>query len=465
MTTKAICEFCGKEYEFDENNVRLKEEGRRQTYDSSKYCCQTCAIKHCLAKQKETLSKKLGYEVKSTFHLPGVQEKAQETSLKRYGTKFGVCSKQSVEKRKKTCLERYGVEYALQNKDIKQKTYDSDLKNHNGTSHLLTQEVKDKAAAGHRTDEYKEKARALFDVESKKRRVFELYGVENVGLTIPNHQEEDKTLETDFFNFISSLTDKEVLRNTRNVIAPLELDIYIPDMKLAFEFNGNYWHSENFGRGKNYHLIKTEICNKVGVRLIHIWEDEWVNNRSKIEIFIKSLFVRREKIRASKCEIKEVSNREFMKFAEDYHLLGSTSASTRIGLFFNGELVSAIGLIYDKKHSEWNLKRYIVGNYQIMGGFEKMFSYFKTKHNPDKIVTFVELSKFNGTVNFRNGFVLDKEMPPDFFWVINGVRADKWTVWRQFKDEKDSTEIFQKKMKKFALKCYDAGKLRLIWTK
>lgn len=549
---KAICEFCGKEYEYDENNIRVREEGYRLTYDSSKFCCQKCSIKNNLANQKKTLSKRLGYEVTSTFHLPGVQEKAQATSLKRYGTKFGVCSKQSVEKRRKTCKERYGAETPLQNKEIKQKTYDSNVKNHNGTYHLQTEEVREKSAGGHRTDEYREKARRLFDAKAKhtefvekygvsnpfqlefvkeksKETLLKKYGVENIAkdvctlekrsntrmlneatnidnltkeyleenfvkeekfklkeaseyfnvtlfamdsfkqqlnIDVPNEEKKNNTLETEFFKFISSLTNEEIVRNTRDIISPLELDVYIPTMNLAFEFNGDYWHSENFGRSKFYHIDKTKQCEKKGIRLIHIWEHEWLNDNEKIKIFIKSFFVKREKIRASKCEVKELTTDEFNAFANKYHLLGATSTlAVKFGLFYCDSLVAAIGFSFDSKNDSWNLKRYIVGEYQVMGGFEKLFKYFIEKYDPKTIVTFVELSKFKGDVNFKNGFVLDKELAPDFFWVINDVRVDKWTAWRQFKEDDENTAGYQKKMKTFALKCYDAGKSRLIWNK
>ena len=550
MSTKTICEVCGKEYEYDENNIKIREEGKKRSYDSSKFCCYKCAMKFILDKQKKTLSEKYGKDISNPFHLPGVQEKARATSLERYGTEFGVCSEQSVKKRRATCKKKYGVEFALQNKEIKQKTYDSNVENHGGVYHLHTKEVMQKQAEGHRTPEYREKARQMFDVEYRRQRVKEIYGVDNVfrldsikekirntlkekygvenmafvpevlrrrrnsrmlneavntddlckdfleekfvqegffklndmakyfnislfaadsfknqlGVTYPNEEVEDKTLEFEFYQFIRSLTDCEIIRNSRKIISPLELDIYIPDMKLAFEFNGNYWHSINRGSPIRYHSYKTKDCEKKGIRLIHIWEDEWVNNRNKIEIFIKSLFTRRPKIRASKCEIKEVSNVEFVNFCEKYHLLGSTSAAVRLGLYYNNELVSAIGLVFEQKSSKWNLKRYVVGEYQVMGGFEKLFKYFIEQYKPKKIITFVENSKFLGTVNFRNGFVLDKELPPDFFWVINDKRADKWTVWKEFKQPEQTTAEYQAFMMTFALKCYDAGKKRLVWV-
>ena len=60
------------------------------------------------------------------------------------------------------------------------------------------------------------------------------------------------------------------LHNSREVIHPLELDVYVPSKKLAIEFNGNYWHSEEY-LNKNYHRDKTLNCAKNGIRLIHIF--------------------------------------------------------------------------------------------------------------------------------------------------------------------------------------------------
>ena len=76
-------------------------------------------------------------------------------------------------------MEKYGAETPLQNKDIKQKAYDSNIKNHNGVYHLQTPEVAKKCAEGHRTEEYREKNRQRFDVEYRRQRTLEIYGVDS----------------------------------------------------------------------------------------------------------------------------------------------------------------------------------------------------------------------------------------------------------------------------------------------
>jgi rubrerythrin len=70
--------------------------------------------------------------------------------------------------------------------------------------------------------------------------------------------------EIEFGNMIKSfLLNEEIIIGSRNIIPPMELDIYIPEKKLAFEFDGLFWHSDaNNNITKNYHLNKTELCEK-----------------------------------------------------------------------------------------------------------------------------------------------------------------------------------------------------------
>lgn len=65
-------------------------------------------------------------------------------------------------------------------------------------------------------------------------------------------------------------------RNVRDVLASgREIDIYIPDLAVGFEYNGMYWHSLEAGTSKEYHLEKYLEAQASGVHLVFIWEDEW----------------------------------------------------------------------------------------------------------------------------------------------------------------------------------------------
>jgi len=92
--------------------------------------------------------------------------------------------------------------------------------------------------------------------------------------------------EIELYNYIRNLLGEsiEVIRNDRHL--GKELDIYIPSMKLAIEYNGLYWHSSKF-REKDYHLNKTKLCENNGIQLIHIFSDEFLEKRPVIESMLK----------------------------------------------------------------------------------------------------------------------------------------------------------------------------------
>lgn len=99
--------------------------------------------------------------------------------------------------------------------------------------------------------------------------------------------------ELDIKNYIESLGFKCEHSNW-SLLCGKEIDLYVHEKKLAIEFNGCYFHSEanggeNFAR--NRHIEKTELCESKGVQLLHIWEDEWHNDKQKVFNLIKSYLV------------------------------------------------------------------------------------------------------------------------------------------------------------------------------
>lgn len=67
----------------------------------------------------------------------------------------------------------------------------------------------------------------------------------------------------------------DALQNTRKIIKNRELDIYIPSLKLAIEYNGIRFHNiEHSEKMKTLHLDKSIECRKRGIRLIHIYQFE-----------------------------------------------------------------------------------------------------------------------------------------------------------------------------------------------
>ena len=71
--------------------------------------------------------------------------------------------------------------------------------------------------------------------------------------------------EKDLVKFIENF-GIEVISSSNSIIPPYQLDIYIPSHKIAFEYNGLYWHNELFV-DKNYHLNKTTECKIKNIQL------------------------------------------------------------------------------------------------------------------------------------------------------------------------------------------------------
>lgn len=95
-------------------------------------------------------------------------------------------------------------------------------------------------------------------------------------------------LETELFEYIKSIYQGEIIRTYRKQ-KPYELDIFIPELNIGFEFNGLYWHCNKF-KDNNYHFEKSKFFREIGIIIYHIYEDDWVHNNTKTkELLLKLL--------------------------------------------------------------------------------------------------------------------------------------------------------------------------------
>lgn len=117
----------------------------------------------------------------------------------------------------------------------------------------------------------------------------------NFHITNINKQETPR-LQNEVVEYIQSIYQDVIKINNRTLIKPSELDIYLPYINLAIEFNGIYWHSILY-REKSYHQDKTLKCLKKGINLIHIYEDEWINHKNYIKNILFDRIYCTEKIK------------------------------------------------------------------------------------------------------------------------------------------------------------------------
>lgn len=96
--------------------------------------------------------------------------------------------------------------------------------------------------------------------------------------------------EEELFTFVKFICN-DAMQRERTIISPYELDIYIPSKHVAIEYDGLAWHSEKFKKekAKTYHLMKTNLCKEKKVRLIHIFEDEWINKQEIVKSMLMNI--------------------------------------------------------------------------------------------------------------------------------------------------------------------------------
>lgn len=99
------------------------------------------------------------------------------------------------------------------------------------------------------------------------------------------HEKKSKG-EKELCDFIKSIYPGEILENTRKFIGRKELDIYLPELKLAFEYNGEYWHQFHEEKEPGYHKNKRKACKENGIKLIEVWENDWKKNNQQIKDLI-----------------------------------------------------------------------------------------------------------------------------------------------------------------------------------
>ena len=209
--------------------------------------------------------------------------------------------------------------------------------------------------------------------------------------------------------------DIEVVQHKR--VDGFEADIFLPGYNLGIEFDGLYWHSEVGGKkDKNYHLNKTRLFRKNGIRLIHVFEDEWIEKQKIVKSIIRNIIGASKRIYARDCEVVKLNNVETDMFLIDNHIAGSALAKYRMGLVYNGELVAAL-LIGKSRYNEkydFEIIRYAtLKNTIVVGGFSKLLAHMPIK---GAIVTYADLRYFEGNSYIKTGFKYLHNSQPNYYY-------------------------------------------------
>jgi len=260
----------------------------------------------------------------------------------------------------------------------------------------------------------------------------------------PSCNSKTSKSEKEIYNFLIKYIKCE--ENNYKIIPPYELDILIPSKNIAIEYCGLYWHSENNGKDKNYHLDKLKQCQEKGIRLITIFEDEWIHKQNIVMSSLKNILniSNPQKVYARNCEIREINTKTKDIFLNENHLQGKDSSSIKLGATHNRELVSVMTFSKGSiakggktKEGIWELNRFCSKtDYRIIGIASKLFKHFVNKYNPTEVYSYSDRRWFNGNLYINLGFKFEHHSLPNYWYVLGDKRIHRFNFRKNVLENK-----------------------------
>ena len=323
-----------------------------------------------------------------------------------------------------------------------------------------------------------------------KQEYIEKYGIEGmVSMDLHNRFSQIAIETNENMTFIKHSSDElEIIKyindlgveckSDRKILHGKEIDIYVPSMKIGFEYNGLIWHTEKYGKDKNYHLNKTIECNKEGVKLYHIFEDEYHNNKDIVLAKIKHILKKDydlPKIYARKCTVQVINSSVAKDFLNKFHIQGFVSSNIYLGCYHENNLIAVMS--FSMKFGDCELNRFATNyHFRCIGVGGKLFNYFIKNYNYNIIKSFADRrwtldSGHNLYINI--GFKLTEVLKPDYSYYNCSYgrykRIHKFSLRKNKLHNKYglSLTLSENKMTQILnfQKIWDCGKFKYVWTR
>ena len=477
------CDYCGKELPRNKRSRILSNKNIDKDSCDQKSCKKNKKIeineflkkskihqekmKEVIAVRKRKNLEKHGCE--NYFSSEEFKNKRNKSLLKKYGVTSLFLNQEILERYKATCIERYGVDNYAKHSDFYSKVIESNLKKYGQESSMLNKGVLEKRKKTSldkfgkesytQTEEYLINRRLLF---------LELYGVDHTSKLPSNRTKAKETCilryghtnysKTEEFKkrFLKTCLDKygvpnplflkknQIYGKTQeeiktwinslgfnfepdySVMDGKELDLYDKNINVAIEYCGLFWHNELSlsPRLSLYHYEKYKKCQEKGIRLITIFEDEWKHQEDKCKGILMSILKKEQiKIYARKCNLKELSKKEFKQFCDSNHLQESNNLGLIFyGLFYEDDLIASMS--FGRHHRNKSLltldRLCFKRNFNVVGGSSKLFKKcleWARNNNYKKLIKWSDNRWSLGNVYKQLGFKLDCELKPDYSYV------------------------------------------------
>lgn len=479
------------------------------------FVCKQCSSERRIQDMKRNLVEKYG--VDNVFKLDDVKRKIVETNNIKYGCDYPQQNEIILQKTIDTNITKYGHSHYRKNTILQKRVEDKfqDMYGVRTPSELVCNVEKTKLTNLHRygvdnvakcditkgkistsnLSIYYEKYDVPVDVQmilDNKELLQTVYidnggfraamseqlnvGIGTINSAIRRHAIDIKKTrgfsmaEKQLLDFIKENYDGEILENNRQIIAPKEIDIYLPELKLGIEYHGLYWHT--FEKVKDLHFKKYLLARENGIQLLQFFSNEVKNREDVVKSIIKSNLGVNDRVFARKCHIKELSPKVYKDFCDKNHLQGNGLAKIKIGLFLEDELLSVMSFATSRysKDCEYEMVRYCNKlNTNIIGGASKMFKYFINTYSPKSVVTYSDARISTGKLYHKLGFTYSHHANPNYFYTKDFDTLESRVKYQKHKlpDKLEVFDINKTELQNMYANGYhkipDAGNLVFKW--
>jgi very-short-patch-repair endonuclease len=402
------------------------------------YCSSKCSNASEDIKNKKIESNIKKYGVANPYQSDNIKQKIKNTNIERHGADNPMRSDKIKKKMMERSISETGKKWALSRGGV------ADLTKRNNNRQKLERKYEGLELLEYSDKKfgvcsfYKKECGHTFEINKWQAHLRKINGTEICTICNPIGSFNSTVWQKELSEFLES-EGLIFSQQNRKIISPYELDFYIESRKVAIELNGLYWHSV-VHKDQEYHLRKTELCESIGVQLIHIFEDEWLYRKEIVKSRLLSIFGKtKRKIFARKCSIKKLSNRETGIFLSENHIQGNIPAKMNYCLEIDGEIVSVMtfgslrrALGSTAKDEHYEMYRFCnKKDTQVVGGASKLLNYFIKEHKPISIISYADRRWSIGKLYETLGFRKIKNTSPNFWCVTGSIRQHRFNYTRK----------------------------------
>ena len=216
---------------------------------------------------------------------------------------------------------------------------------------------------------------------------------------------------------------------------------YLPQHKLYLHLI-TLQKFQELALSKDYFQKLSDAINAKGERIIHLWEDVWLNQKDLVESRILAMIGKFKRLNARHCIVERIDKKISDNFLNINHLQGSVNVKFKYGLFLKPQYVEKyLSIVSQEKQliavatfSGGRLMKYgerigersyelirfaSLRGYTVMGGMDKLLKAFESEHNPDDIMTYADRDWSDGRSYEILGFDRIEITKPQMFLLDN----------------------------------------------